>query len=196
MDLRKFADALAGSTTREGVRGKYQDSCKDLAQDFFADDSLAASTMRRARDNVHRYSSTVLCNGGDASVQELLLTLANEHGAMAQAINNVERPEAKIMESEQAMETNKQVLKDLVKELRHHDVALKRLTARLTLLEGLALGVSQAQLLKFLVFADSMLPSIIPSGRRFWLPMQLTAFNIAWPPLSWPSTRMPSPAIK
>ena len=175
MDLRKIAEALAGSTTRKVTQGKYQDSRDIIAQEFSADDSLAASTMRRVRDNVHRYSLTVRRNGGDASVQELLLTLANEYENTAQAINgNVERPEAKVTELEQAIDANNRVLKDLVDELQHHDVAMRRLTARLTLLEGLALGVSQPQFLKFLVFADKMPPSTIPSEERFWLPMQST----------------------
>ena len=111
--------------------------------------------MQRVRNNVHRHSLSVLRNGGDASVQELLLKLANEYDGMARAISgNVERPEAKLMELEQAMDANNRVLKDLVDELQHHDVALKRLTARLTLLEGIALGVSRPQLLSFLFFAD------------------------------------------
>ena len=100
--------------------------------------------MRRVQVNVHRHSLTVLRNGGDASVQELLLTLADEYDSMAQAISgNVEHPEAINKELEQAIDANNRVLKDLVDELQHHDTALKRITARLTLLEGVALGVSQ-----------------------------------------------------
>ena len=114
--------------------------------------------MQRVRDNVHRRSLTVLRNGGDASVQKLLLMLADEYDSMARAVDeNGERPEAMATDLEQAMDANSRLLKDLVDELQHHDVALKRISARLTLLEGVALGVSQPQPLKLLVLADKML---------------------------------------
>ena len=145
MYLRKVAEALVGSTTRESVRSKYQGHFRRIpALNFFADVNSAASIMQRVRDNVHRHSLTVLRNGGDASVQELLLMLANEYDSMARAINgNGERTEVVATDLEQALDAKSRVLKDLVDELQHHDAALKRITARLTLLEGVALGVSQ-----------------------------------------------------
>ena len=79
------------------------------------------------------------------------------HLAEEEVDENGERPEAMATDLEQAMDANSRLLKDLVDELQHHDVALKRISARLTLLEGVALGVSQPQPLKLLVLADKML---------------------------------------